>query len=55
VPRDHVFFGSDYPFLSATEAVHKFDQLKTIDATTRAAIERNNALKLFPRLKALKI
>jgi 6-methylsalicylate decarboxylase len=54
VPRDHMFFGSDYPFLSATEAVHKFDKLK-IDPGTRAAIERNNAFKLFPRLKALKI
>lgn len=55
VPKDHMFFGSDYPFLSATEAVHKFDQLKTIDPGTRAAIERNNAFKLFPRLKQLKI
>jgi predicted TIM-barrel fold metal-dependent hydrolase len=54
VPKDHMFFGSDYPFLSATEAVHKFDKLK-LDPATRAAIERNNAFKLFPRLKALKI
>lgn len=54
VPRDHMFFGSDYPFLSATEAVHKFDKLK-LEPGTRAAIERNNAFKLFPRLKALKI
>jgi predicted TIM-barrel fold metal-dependent hydrolase len=54
VPKDHMFFGSDYPFLSATEAVHKFDKLK-LDPATRSAIERNNAFKLFPRLKALKI
>lgn len=54
VPNDHMFFGSDYPFLSATEAVHKFDQLK-IDPALRTAIERNNAFKLFPRLKALGI
>ena len=54
VAKDHMFFGSDYPFLAATEAVHKFDRLK-LDAGTRAAIERNNAFKLFPRLKALKI
>ena len=54
VPKDHMLFGSDYPFLSASEAVHKFDRLK-LDPALRAAIERNNALKLFPRLKALKI
>jgi 6-methylsalicylate decarboxylase len=54
VPKDHMFFGSDYPFLAATEAVHKFDKLK-IDPALRQAIERNNAFKLFPRLKALKI
>jgi predicted TIM-barrel fold metal-dependent hydrolase len=54
VPKDHMFFGSDYPFLAATEAVHKFDRLK-LDPATRAAIERNNAFKLFPRLKTLKI
>ena len=54
VPKDHMFFGSDYPFLAATEAVHKFDKLK-LDPATRTAIERNNAFKLFPRLKALKI
>ena len=54
VPKDHMFFGSDYPFLAATEAVHKFDRLK-LDPATRTAIERNNAFKLFPRLKALKI
>jgi predicted TIM-barrel fold metal-dependent hydrolase len=54
VPRDNMFFGSDYPFLSATEAVHKFDRLK-LDPAIRTAIERNNAFKLFPRLKALKI
>ena len=55
VPKDHLFFGSDYPFLSATEAVRKFDRFNTIDAATRDAIERKNALKLFPRLKALKL
>ena len=54
VPKDHMLFGSDYPFLSATEAVRKFDKLK-LDPALRAAIERNNAFKLFPRLKALKV
>jgi len=34
--------------------VHKFDRLK-LDPATRTAIERNNAFKLFPRLKALKL
>jgi predicted TIM-barrel fold metal-dependent hydrolase len=54
VPKDHLFFGSDYPFLATTEAVHKFNQTK-IDPAIRAAIERSNAFKLFPRLKTLKI
>ena len=54
VPTSHIMFGSDYPFLSATEAVHKFNKVQ-LDPATRAAMERGNALKLFPRLRKLKI
>jgi 6-methylsalicylate decarboxylase len=54
VPTSHIMFGSDYPFLSATEAVHKFGKL-ALDSGTREAIERNNAFKLFPRLRKLRL
>jgi predicted TIM-barrel fold metal-dependent hydrolase len=54
VPTSHIMFGSDYPFLSAREAVHKFNKLK-LEPATRAAMERGNAFKLFPRLRTLKI
>ncbi len=54
VPTSHILFGSDYPFLSASEAVHKFNKLK-LDPATRAAMERGNAFKMFPRLRKLKI
>ncbi|HVA13996.1 MAG TPA: amidohydrolase family protein [Stellaceae bacterium] len=54
VPTSHIMFGSDYPFLSAREAVHKFDKLD-LGPATRVAIERGNAFKLFPRLRKLKI
>jgi predicted TIM-barrel fold metal-dependent hydrolase len=54
VSTTHILFGSDYPFLSATEAVKKLNRV-TLPAATRAAIERGNALKLFPRLRKLKI
>ena len=54
VPTSHILFGSDYPFLSAREAVHKFNKLKLAPAT-RLAMERGNAFKMFPRLRKLKI
>lgn len=54
VAPSHVFFGSDYPFLQATTAAKKMNQVKLAPAV-KAAIDRNNALKLFPRLKKLKV
>ena len=50
----HVFFGSDYPFLSAREAAKKWNGVK-LAPPTKSAIDRANALKLFPRLKQLKL
>ncbi len=51
----HITFGSDFPF--APTAVGKLfaaglDTYPGLDATTRSAIERTNALALFPRLGA---
>ena len=54
VSPSHVFFGSDYPFLPAVTAAKKMNQVK-LPPATKAAIDRNNALKLFPRLKKLKV
>ncbi len=50
---NQIVFGSDFPYatdaLVATE-VHELDRLEVFDAATRQAMERGNALKLFPRL-----
>ena len=54
VSPSHVFFGSDYPFLSATTAAKKMNQVRLAPAV-KAAIDRKNALTLFPRLKKLKV
>lgn len=53
VSTSHIMFGSDYPFLSAREAVKKMKGVK-LPPATRAAIDRGNALKLFPRLRKLR-
>ena len=52
VPSSHVMFGSDYPFLSAVEAAKKWSKVK-LSRALRAEIDRENALKLFPRLRKL--
>jgi predicted TIM-barrel fold metal-dependent hydrolase len=54
VSSSHIMFGSDYPFLSAKEAARKWKGVKLAPAT-RAAIDRSNALSLFPRLRKLKV
>ncbi len=49
----HITFGSDWPFAPVTAGKLFAAGLETypaIDASTRAAIERTNALALFPRL-----
>jgi 6-methylsalicylate decarboxylase len=43
----HLLFGSDYPFWSTESAVSNLDALG-LDATSRQAIERDNALALLP-------
>jgi predicted TIM-barrel fold metal-dependent hydrolase len=49
VPASHVVFGTDFPYVSAEENVRSFGALK-LAAETRAAITRENALRLIPRL-----
>ena len=51
----HITFGSDYPFAPTVAGKIFAAGLETypgIDPDTRAAIERTNALRLFPRLGA---
>jgi predicted TIM-barrel fold metal-dependent hydrolase len=51
----HITFGSDFPFAPTVAGKLFAAGLETysgIESTTRAAIERNNALALFPRLGA---
>ncbi|WP_292991481.1 amidohydrolase family protein [Mycobacterium sp.] len=51
----HITFGSDWPYAPAVAGKLFAAGLETypgIDAATRAAIERDNALALFPRLGA---
>ncbi|WP_433192100.1 amidohydrolase family protein [Nocardia sp. CA-107356] len=50
---DHVLFGSDWPFapeLGVAYFTGQFDAYPGLDDTGRAAINRGNALDLFPRL-----
>lgn len=54
VSPSHVMFGSDYPFLPAVEAAKKMSKVN-LPANVHAQIDRLNALKLFPRLKKLKL
>jgi hypothetical protein len=52
---DHITFGSDWPYAPTAAGKLFAAGLETypgIDTDTRAAIERTNALALFPRLGA---
>ena len=51
VPASQVLFGSDYPYYTVAENVANFAKLVLTDAQ-RAAIDRGNAERLIPRLKA---
>jgi len=54
VDPSHVLFGSDSPFLPeplVEASIRGLADYKAFDATTRAKIERGNALALFPRLR----
>lgn len=51
--EDHITFGSDYPFAPKEVAFHFTKNLDshTLNEQVRSKIERENAEKLFPRLK----
>ena len=49
-PASHVLFGSDYPFCDPAHEVAELDDYPLTGAM-RAAIESENALALFPRLR----
>jgi 6-methylsalicylate decarboxylase len=51
VPVSQVMFGTDYPFVAGIEAVEGLSDYRFSDADQRA-IERDNALKLLPGVKA---
>ena len=55
VDPSHVLFGSDNPYLPEREIAEMVEGLETypsFDAAARAAIDRDNALELFPRLRS---
>jgi 6-methylsalicylate decarboxylase len=49
-PLSHILFGTDYPFVKPAEGVEHLGEDSLSDAD-RAAIDRDNALALLPRLK----
>jgi len=49
VPMSQVLFGTDWPFLAPLETAEGLEKLG-LPADVLAAIERGNALKMFPRL-----
>jgi len=51
VPVSQIMFGSDMPFVRAKAGVEGLAELKLSKATTEA-IDRGNAMRLLPRLKA---
>jgi predicted TIM-barrel fold metal-dependent hydrolase len=51
VPASQIMFGSDAPFVHAKEGVEGLAEFPFTEAD-RAAIDRENALKLLPRLQA---
>jgi predicted TIM-barrel fold metal-dependent hydrolase len=53
VPTSHVLFGSDFPYVPdglIKVETNGLDQSAVLDDSMRAAIDRDNALALFPRL-----
>jgi predicted TIM-barrel fold metal-dependent hydrolase len=53
IPASHILFGTDYPLAAGAAAVAKgLTDNSGFSATAVHAIERENALALFPRLKA---
>ncbi len=55
VPSSQILYGSDFPYLPEPligAVVKGLDEYPGFDATVHTAIERDNALKLFPRLQS---
>jgi predicted TIM-barrel fold metal-dependent hydrolase len=55
VPSSQILYGSDFPYLPEPligAVVQGIDHYPGFDAQVRAAIERDNALTLFPRLQS---
>ncbi len=52
VPLSNVLFGTDYPLRPASEAVEGLTGYKPFNDAQRRAINRENAERLVPRLKA---
>src|SRR5271169_2391778 len=50
VPLSHILFGTDFPFFSAGAVAKGLNEVG-LKASDLQAIERENALELFPRLK----
>lgn len=48
----HILFGTDYPYIPAARAVEGLQNAR-LDRRERRAIDRGNALALFPRLAAI--
>ena len=51
-PTSHIMFGSDYPFVPVKEGVENVEHYR-FAPRVRADVERNNALKLLPRLHSV--
>jgi predicted TIM-barrel fold metal-dependent hydrolase len=50
---DHILFGTDWPAAPETTVVRNISNLTSFDGFTRGelrGVERDNALRLFPRL-----
>ena len=56
-PLDHILFGSDWPFTpepGVARNIHQLEQANGLSETDLAAIARENAERVFPRLKAFR-
>jgi predicted TIM-barrel fold metal-dependent hydrolase len=51
VPVSHLLFGTDYPYLTATEHVDGMKEARVFSPSELRAID-DNALRLLPRLRA---
>jgi predicted TIM-barrel fold metal-dependent hydrolase len=52
VPVSHLLFATDIPFVKAEETLDGLDKYKKLSKADLQAINRDNAFRLFPRLRA---